>query len=337
MDRVALMLKGQHMPIAEMVDFARAAEARRFESIWVPEFWREAFVPAAAIALGTSRIGIATGIALGFARSPALTAQTVANLDELSGGRFVFGLGTGAFEPNELWYDVPPQARPLTRLREVAEIVRRVLAARDGEQVTFEGEEASTRHFPLAFTPLRPSVPLYLGSIKPRSIELAGAIADGVVTGALISSAYLADVVEPRLRAGAASAGRDPAEVDLASLVTVAIADDPTEAREMARADVATYLPFEGIRTVFEASGFAEQQRFAAEAFLRNDLAAVRSAVTDEMVETLTVCGTPDECRAKLERLRRHVRLPVLFPAAAGLTPDEVRRNTERIVETFGG
>jgi alkanesulfonate monooxygenase SsuD/methylene tetrahydromethanopterin reductase-like flavin-dependent oxidoreductase (luciferase family) len=335
MGRLGLMLKGQHMSIQGMIEFSVQAEERGFESVWIPEFWRECFVPAAAIAMRTSRIQIGVGIALGYARSATLMAQTVANIDEVSQGRFIFGLGTGAFEPNELWYDVRNQKRPLTRIRDVAEIVRRVLTAHQDEQVSYEGKEASMKDFPVAFTPHRPRVPLYLGSIKPRSIELAGAIADGVLTGALISVQYLREVVRPRLHAGATGAGRSARDVDLASLVTCAIADDPAEARAMARADVATYLPFEGMRTVFDQSDYGEIQKEAAAAFLRNDIDAVRAAVTDDMIDTLTVCGTPDQCRAKLEALREYVELPVLLPAAAGLSPAEVHRNTARILETF--
>ena len=335
MARVALMLKGEGMAIPEMVEWAQRAEAAGYESVWVPEFWRECFVPLAAIAAATSRIGVASGIALAYARSATLMAQAVENLDEVAQGRFIFGLGAGAPDTNALWFDVGDQRRPLTRLREVAEIVRKVLAAREGEEVTFAGQEARVQHFPLTYTPFRARVPLYLGSIKPRSIETAGAIADGVLTGALISLRYLDEVVQPRLKAGVARAGRTADEVDLASLLTCAIADDPEEARAMARHEVATYLPFESIRTVFEVSGFREAREAAAEAFRRHDSDAVLAAVTDEMVDTLTIAGTPEQCREKLEAFRQYVRLPVLIPAAAGLPAAQVRRNTERLLETF--
>jgi len=329
------MLKGQGMTISEMVAFAQRAEEQGYESVWVPEFWRECFVPLAAIAMRTSRIRVAAGVALAYPRSAALMAQTVANIDELSEGRFIFGLGTGAPDTNDLWYDVGDQSRPLTKLKDVAEIVRRILAASQGDVVSFQGQEARTEHFPLTFQPLRPDVPLYLGSIKPRSIETAGAMADGVLTGAMLSLPWLEQVAEPRLHAGAVGAGRSADEVDLASLVTCCVADDPDEARAMARAEVATYLPFESIRTVYEVSGFSEAREVAAEAFHRHDSETVLAQVTDEMVDTLTVCGTPDQCREKLEALRQYVQLPVLIPAAAGLTAAQVRRNTERLLETF--
>ena len=335
MARISLMLKGQGMAISEMVDVARRAEEAAYESLWVPEFWRECFVPLAAIALNTSRIGVASGIALSYPRSATLMAQAAANLDEVAQGRFILGLGVGAPDTNELWYDVPDQGRPLTRLREVAEIVRRVLAAQQGDEVTFAGQEARIRQFPMAFTPLRPQVPLYLGSIKPRSIEMAGSIADGVLTGALISLRYLEEVVQPHLQAGAEKAGRSGADVDLASLITCAIADDPSEARAMARHEIATYLPLESIRTVFEVSGFGEPREVAAAAFRRNDSEAILAAVTDEMVDALTIAGTPRQCREKLEAFRQYVRLPVLIPAAAGLPASQVRRNTNRVLETF--
>jgi alkanesulfonate monooxygenase SsuD/methylene tetrahydromethanopterin reductase-like flavin-dependent oxidoreductase (luciferase family) len=329
------MLKGQQMPIADMVDYAQRAETAGYHSVWVPEFWRECFVPAAAIAMATSRIKIGSGISVAYLRSPALLGMTVANIDEVSQGRFIFGLGTGAFEPNEYWHDVRDQSRPLTRLREVAEIVSRVLAAEPGQQVNYEGRDVSTRYLPMFFKPLRSRVPLYLGSIKPRSLELAARTADGAVLGAMMSMKYLEEVVDPHLRKGARDAGRRPEDIDLGALVTTAIADDPAVAREMVRDDVATYLPFEGIADVFRVSGFADQQKAAAEAFLRNDLDAVRAAVTDEMVDALTLSGTPDQVRAKLEELRQYLKLPILLGAAAALTPEEITRNTDRILETF--
>jgi alkanesulfonate monooxygenase SsuD/methylene tetrahydromethanopterin reductase-like flavin-dependent oxidoreductase (luciferase family) len=331
------MLKGQNMPITEMVELAQRAERAGYDSVWIPEFWRECFVPAAAVALGTSRIKIGSGIALAYARSPALTAQTVANIDEVAGGRFILGLGTGAFEPNEFWYDVREQRRRLTRRRDVAEIVKQYLAAKSGDEITYEGRAGSTRNFPLTFTPYRPRIPIYFGAIKPKSIEAAAEIADGVLTGALISLRYLDDVVIPSVRRGAERAGRPFEDVDVAGLVTCAIADDAAEAREMVRADVATYLPFEGIRDVFTLSGYAEEQKTAAEAFMRNDRDAVLAAVTDEMIDDVTLCGTPDHCREKLHALRRHMRLPVLLPAATSLSHEEISRNIDRMFQTFTG
>lgn len=332
---LGLMLKGQQMPITDMVSYAQRAEAAGYDSVWIPEFWRECFVPAAAIAAGTSRIKIGSGIACAYLRSPALLGMTVANIDEVCQGRFIFGLGTGAFEPNEYWHDVREQRRPLTRLREVAEIVNRILAAEPGAQVNYEGRDVSARYLPLFFKPVRPKIPLYLGSIKPRSLELAGRIAEGAMTGAMMSIKYLEEVARPHLRKGAQDAGRRPEDVVLAGLATTAIADDPVVAREMVRDDVATYLPFEGIADVFRVSGFTDEQKIAADAFVRNDLDAVRAAVTDEMVDALTLAGTPEQVRAKLEERREYMDLPILLPAAAALTPEEITANLDRMLETF--
>ena len=86
---------------------------------------------------------------------------------------------------------------------------------------------------------------------------------------------------------------------------------------------------------MFEVSGFGDARAAAAAAFRRNDREGVLTQVTDEMGDTVTVAGTPDECCDKLEALRMYVKLPVLIPAAAGLPPAQVRRNTERLLETF--
>ncbi len=103
----------------------------------------------------------------------------------------------------------------------------------------------------------------------------------------------------------------------------------------MAKREIAVYLPFESIRTVFEMSGFGEEREAAAAAFAKNDREGVLACVTDEMVHALTIAGTPSQCREQLDAFREYVKLPVLIPAASGLATAQVRRNAERLIETF--
>lgn len=211
----------------------------------------------------------------------------------------------------------------------------RLALARIVDYARWAEEDIRVQNFALAFSPFRQRIPLYLGSIKPKSIELAGELADGVMTGALNSKRYYQQVVYPHLAAGAERSGRDLADVDVASLLVCAVSSDRREAREMARHEIAFYLPFESIRTVFEVNGFQREREAAVAAFRRRDTAGVLRCVTDEMVDVLTIAGRPDECREKLASYRPYVKLPVLLPPSTHLSEAQVRCNTEMVLKTF--
>ena len=114
--KVGLLLAGEGMPLADLVDLGVAAEDAGFDSVWHVEIQREPIVPLTAIAARTKRIRLGTGVAI-WARSPVLASLVAANLDELSGGRFVYGLGTGPPEWNRRFHGMAYE-RPALRIRE---------------------------------------------------------------------------------------------------------------------------------------------------------------------------------------------------------------------------
>src|SRR5262249_15386135 len=130
----------------------------------------------AAIAIQTSRIRLGTAILPIAHRTPALAAMTAASLQELSGGRFVLGLGLSTRYIGERWLGQSLD-RPMLRLREYVTVVRRLL---DGQQVDFVGATITVRGFRLK-RPSRPRVPVYTAALGPRACRLAGAVADGVI------------------------------------------------------------------------------------------------------------------------------------------------------------
>ncbi|GLZ08125.1 hypothetical protein Acsp03_55910 [Actinomadura sp. NBRC 104412] len=131
--------------LEELADAARRAEAAGAESIWVPELHRSATVTAAAVATATRRARIGTGIALAFTRSPMITALEALDLDELSGGRFVLGLGTGVRWLNEDWHNVP-FGKPVGHLRETVRNLRRFWeSCMTGEPIDLPGEQEPMR------------------------------------------------------------------------------------------------------------------------------------------------------------------------------------------------
>lgn len=156
--------------VPEMVRLARRAEERGFASVWVAEtrFRRDAVTVAAAIAAATRHVRVATGLVNVYTRNPVLLAVTAASLDELSGGRFILGVGTGSEEL--LAAEGHAYIRPYTRLREYVEVLRLLLA---GETVRFQGETIRLAGAQLGGRPA-PSHPAVPGSDGPAGSDACG-------------------------------------------------------------------------------------------------------------------------------------------------------------------
>ena len=179
MARIGVRLEtGPHLSPHQLLELAQLAEKRGFETVWVPEgSGTEALTQLTAFACGTSRIKLGTGILPIFHRTPTLLAMGAGGLDAISGGRFILGLGVGHQGAVEGAHGIPFD-RPMTRLRETVHIVRRLLT---GESVAFEGSAYNVKSAKLGFNPIRADMPIYLAALRPRMVELAGEIADGVL------------------------------------------------------------------------------------------------------------------------------------------------------------
>ncbi|MEV4894439.1 LLM class flavin-dependent oxidoreductase [Nonomuraea sp. NPDC055795] len=195
--------------LAELTGAARAAEEAGAEVVWLPELHRSATVTAAAVAPVLSRAGVGTAVALAFTRSPLTLALEALDLDELTGGRFVLGLGVGARRLNERWHHVAAD-RPVTRLRETVEVIRAVVA---GTPPVVEGDtrRADLRGFRRPHRQARAAIPIYLAAVGPQLTRLAGRIADGWISHELCSPAYVREQVLPNLsQAKAPDHGKSP-------------------------------------------------------------------------------------------------------------------------------
>ncbi|MBM3944138.1 MAG: LLM class flavin-dependent oxidoreductase, partial [SAR202 cluster bacterium] len=166
------------LTVDELVDLARLAERRGFESVWVPEgSGRDALTLLTAMARATSRIRLATGILPIFNRTPMTMAMSAAGLAAASGNRFILGLGTGHKGPVEGGHGVP-FGRPLGRMRETVLIVSGLLR---GEAVTLEGKDFSVRDARLGKAVDGVKVPVYIAALGPKMVALTGEMADGAL------------------------------------------------------------------------------------------------------------------------------------------------------------
>ena len=321
----------------ENVEIAKRAEAARFDSVWAPEFHNHSGVLVlAAAALATERIELGTGIAWAFGRSPLLTAVTALDLDELSGGRFVLGLGTGTRRMRTDWLGAAAE-RPATRLRETIEAVRAVWDAAEAGAVDYEGELVKLRVRPYGRADqVRSRMPVYVAAVNAGMARMAGAVADGVVAHPMATGRYIDEVMRPAIAAGAEAQGRSAADVAVADWVLLSVSDDREQARVDAKRQIAFHATVRTYDGILDLHGFTDIAARIRELWRSFDLAGMTALVTDEMLDAMAVAGTPDECRAALhDRARSADRLLLGAPVVA-TDADRIRAYHEAILDTFG-
>jgi probable F420-dependent oxidoreductase len=319
--------------IAEFAAAAAAAEHAGYDRVWANELHRNPFVQLAAAAGVTARIGLATGIALAFVRSPLTTALAALDLDELSDGRFSLGLGSGVARLNEDWHHAR-FGQPVPHLRETVALVRQFMATADlGEAITFEGEyeRARVRGFRRPYPPVRRDLPVYLAAVGPAMTRLAGEIADGWIAHELCSPQFLRTAALPGLAAGLRRAGRVREEITVVASACCVVDDDPRQAKRVAARHVAFYASVKTYEPFFALHGFAAEAAEIRAAFRDGDLAGMAMACPDDMVDAFTFAGSADDVRAALhayDGLADEVKLSM----PAFLAGEEAARATQRVL-----
>lgn len=296
------------LPVRSIVDLAVRAEHLGYHSVWLPEGrGREAFAQLGALAIATHRIHIGTGITPVFSRPPALAAMGLATLDDLSGGRLIFGIGAGHPGITERGYG-QAFTRSVRAVREFVEIVR---LAMSGEAVHYSGKVFQVQEFELESTPAR-QVPIFIAALRGRMLRLAGRIGDGVLLNWMTPEEGARSAAA--VREAARVAGRPQGSVTVACFVRVCVTEQVERAREILRRMIAAYAGLNAYARMFEEGGFAEEVKVIRAGWTSGIDAAGR-AVSGRMVEDLGLIGAADDCRRGLERFRASgIDLPVIYP-----------------------
>jgi probable F420-dependent oxidoreductase len=318
------------------VEFARRAESVGFESAWAPEFHNHSGpLVLAAAALVTQRIELGTAIAWAFARAPLLTAVTALDLDEMSGGRFLLGLGTGTKRMRTDWLGVPAE-RAATRLRETVEAIRAVWEAGSTGAVRYEGELVRLAVRPYGRSgQQRNRIPVYVAAVNEGMARTAGAVADGVIAHPIATVRYIDEVMRPAIAAGAERERRPAGAIEVADWVIVAASDDPAQAREDAKRQIAFHATVRTYDRILELHGFAGKAAEIRERWRSFDLAAMTALVTDDMLEAMAVAGTPEECRDQLAQRATAVDRALLGAPVVATDPGRLRDYHAAILDTF--
>ena len=322
------------------ITYAVEAERLGIDSAWTAETWGyDGATPLAYLAAQTSRIRLGAGILQVGTRTPALTAMTAMALASLSGDRFILGLGVSGPQVIEGWHGVP-FARPLQRLRETVEIVRRVTR---GERLVYDGE-IYTVPLPkgegkalISSVPPRPNLPIYLATLGPKSLELTGALADGWL-GTSFMPEHASLFFDP-IATGATRAGRTLADLDLqVAAGVVAFSDDVERLIAPRKPGLAFTLGAMGSRQhnfyndVFQRSGYADVALEVQDLWFKKQREAAAARIPDELVLKTNLIGTEEMVRERL-RVHRRAGVNTLQVHPDGETLDERLATLARLVE----
>jgi probable F420-dependent oxidoreductase len=309
--------------IEAMAAAAGAADRAGFASVWTSELYnRSATVTLAAVAQSTERCAVGSGIIYGVGRSPLMLAAEARDLDELSHGRFILGIGNGTRKMIADWHGLDGDA-PASRMEELVPLIRRLWSLHEGP-IDHEGRFYRLKISALddlAGPPPR-AIPIYTAGVNPRMIESAGRVADGLLGHTLFSPRYLQEVVRPALERGALHAERDPADVALATYVLAVVHDDEEQARREAAAMIAFYGSVRSYGNLFEHCGFGREAEAIQGAFRARDVDGMLGAVTEAMVDEFAVAGTPQQVRDGLRRFDGIADQIVLSPPSFRITPE---------------
>ena len=314
--------------IAGQIATARRAEAAGFESVWTTEFFNaHGLVRLAAVATATERVKLGTAIAYAFMRTPMLAASAAMDIDEISGGRMILGLGSGTERMNKDWYSMPFDDPPAPRIKDAIGLIRAAIAAQKGGGLTYEGPYYQVK-IPAYGRPraARPEIPVCLAAVNKGMIRAAAATADGLIGHPVFTRKYIAECVLPELQGSHCA---------LLPYVITAVADSTEQARNEARGQIAFYYTTRLYHSILRPHGWEANGEAIASAFRKRDFAAMAAAVTDDMVDQIAIAGTPDEVRDQLkawEGLAEHV---LLYTPSIGLKGERVQENLDAIVDTF--
>jgi F420-dependent oxidoreductase-like protein len=301
--------------IAIDIKMIQEAETLGYDSVWTAEaYGSDAVSPLAWIAAQTTKIKLGTGIMQCPGRSPANTAMTAMTIDALSGGRMILGLGTSGPQVVEGWHGVPFN-KPLTWLREYVTIVQKIFA-RD-EPLVFEGERYQIPYKGPGSTGLgkplksiihgRKDIPIYTGSMAPKSQAMAAEIAQGLLLTCMLPERF--EVIEANLDEGFAKAGngKSLADFDVAPTVACIVGTDLDACRAPLKQSLALYIGGMGAKDKNFYNEYIRRVGYEAEAikiqelYLAGKRKEAVAAVPDELVDLLHLVGTPERIRDRMQ------------------------------------
>jgi probable F420-dependent oxidoreductase len=317
----------------------RAAEAVGFAGMWTPETKHNPFFPLLIAAEHSERIQFGPAVAIAFPRSPMVMAQIAWDLQAVSRGRFILGLGTQVKAHIERRFGMTWEA-PVAKLRDYIGALRAIWHAwQTGTKLDYQGTYYQHTLMTPFFNPgpiAHPRVPVYIAGVNEGLARLAGELCEGFHAHPFHSAKYLNEIVRPQIAAGAEQAGRSLADVELASgvFVITGVNEAAMEVmRTMVRDQISFYASTPTYRVVLECHGWqdiGEQLSRLASAKRWGEMGAL---ISDEMIEVFAVEAPLDRLGQALRRRYDGVldRVACYLPYVPGEL-DDAWRDVVRVV-----
>ena len=295
-------------PLKSFPETARYLEELGFDTLWTLETQHNPFFPLVLSAEHTRTIKLGTSIAVAFPRSPMVLAHIAWDLQELSGGRFILGLGTQVRGHIERRFSVPWDS-PGPRLREVILAMRAIWDSwQNKSPLKFQGKFYSFTLMTPFFDPgpIRyPEIPIFVGGLNPYMCRLAGELCQGMHIHPLHTVKFIHEAIVPKIKEGADKAGRDYHDVALSTAAFVATGRDTealNKAKEKVRTQIAFYSSTRNYFPVLEMHGWGETARALQKKSIAGDWDGMPREITDEMLNEFAIIGTYAELADKIKK-----------------------------------
>ena len=298
--RIACSL-GSLLSVNQVLECSKIISSTNIDSIWIPETWgMENFSMLSAVSEKTTTQKIGSSIINIYSRSPSTIAMGAMTVDSISKGRLILGLGTSSIPIIEDYHGAIFE-KPVQRMKEYVEIIRLILS---GKPINYSGQIFNLKNFTSLIKPPRNTIPIYLAAINQKMVDLTWSIGDGVIF-------YLRPLDEMKQTISKMQAKKN---IDVACQIITCISEDSDDAILRAKKTLAFYISVGKIyREFLENNGFKNETNNIFNEFKKSGFTSNHELVTNSMLDSLCISGTPEECKNKLQNfIDAGIDLPII-------------------------
>lgn len=291
--RIALSLPAFTGQVSDTIAMAQQAEAAGYDDLWLADSGGlDALTLAPMILEQTEKVRLGIAVVPVYTRTPAVLASTFSVIGQAYPGRFIPGLGTSSHTIIEKWHGLKFE-KPLGRMTDTMALLRTMMA---GGKTGYEGATLKSNGYRqmAEATPM----PIYMAGLRPKMLELAAEVADGVILN-LFPRGALPKIME-HIAIGAERAGKDPADVEIVCRHMMAVTDDREAARGAFRAAFASYYSTPVYNNFLAWAGYEDEAREIREGWAAKDRARTAAALPDALVDEIGILGPEEECQEQM-------------------------------------
>ena len=298
--RIACSL-GSLLSVNQVLECSKIISSTNIDSIWIPETWgMENFSMLSAVSGKTTTQKIGSSIINIYSRSPSTIAMGAMTVDSISKGRLILGLGTSSIPIVEDYHGAIFE-KPVQRMKEYVEIIRLILS---GKPINYSGKIFNLKNFTSLIKPQRTNIPIYLAAINQKMVNLTWSIGDGVIF-------YLRPMEEMKQTISKMQAKKN---IDVACQIITCVSEDSDNAILRAKKTLAFYISVGKIyREFLENNGFKNETNNIFNEFKKSGFTSNHELVTNSMLDSLCISGTPEESKNKLQNfIDAGIDLPII-------------------------